>query len=159
MLAVRANERAAAAAGINVATTKLVAFAISAFIAGIGGSLIGYRFGSISDASYGIFASLTVLAFAYIGGITSVGGALLAGLVTGGGFFFFGLQQLTGQTGESQGNLELFIGGAALVVTAIMMPEGLAGALRNRRGRAEPPREMPASPPAGAPASALEPAP
>jgi branched-chain amino acid transport system permease protein len=145
MLAVRANERAAAAAGIDVATTKLVAFAISAFIAGIGGTLIAYRFGSISDASYGIFASLTVLAFAYIGGISSIRGAMLAGLVTGGGFLFFGLQQLLGQSSESQGNLELFIGGAALIVTAISMPEGLAGALQARRRSDAPRSEMPAA--------------
>lgn len=145
MLAVRANERAAAAAGIDVATTKLVAFAISAFIAGIGGTLIAYRFGSISDASYGIFASLTVLAFAYIGGISSIRGAILAGLVTSGGFLFFGLQQLLGQSSESQGNLELFIGGAALIVTAIAMPEGLAGALQARRPSDAPRSEMPAA--------------
>lgn len=130
MLAVRANERAAAAAGINVATTKLVAFAISAFIAGVGGTLIAYRFGTISDASYGIFASLTVLAFAYIGGIASVGGALVAGLVTSGGLFFFGLQQVLGGSGSGSANTELFIGGVALVVTAVVNPEGLAGAFR-----------------------------
>ncbi|MCJ7672374.1 MAG: branched-chain amino acid ABC transporter permease, partial [Acidimicrobiia bacterium] len=159
MLAVRANERAAAAAGINVATTKLVAFAISAFIAGIGGSLIGYRFGSISDASYGIFASLTVLAFAYIGGITSIGGALLAGLVTGGGFMFYGLQQLQGQSGTGDGNIQLFIGGVALIITAALNPEGIAGALRDRRTRVKARPEKPASPAAGAPASTLEPTP
>ena len=38
-LAVRGNERAAAAAGVNVAGTKLLAFGLSAFIAGIGGAL------------------------------------------------------------------------------------------------------------------------
>ena len=39
MLAVRANERAAAGTGINVIAVKLVAFAIAALIAGIGGTL------------------------------------------------------------------------------------------------------------------------
>ncbi|NED61994.1 ABC transporter, partial [Streptomyces sp. SID10244] len=43
MLAIRANERSAAASGINVSRTKLVAFAIGAFIAGIGGSLMAYQ--------------------------------------------------------------------------------------------------------------------
>jgi branched-chain amino acid transport system permease protein len=56
LLAVRSNERAAASLGVDVAAAKLVAFAISAFLAG-----------------------LTLLAFAYLGGITSVGGALVAG--------------------------------------------------------------------------------
>jgi len=131
MLAVRANERAAAAAGIDVARTKLVAFALSAFVAGVGGTLIGYRFGTISDASYGLFASLTVLAFAYIGGIASVGGALIAGAVTSGGIFFFATQEIVGR--GSSANLELFIGGVALVAMAVLNPEGIAGALRQSR--------------------------
>ncbi len=138
MLAVRANERAAAAAGINVAATKLLAFAISSFVAGIGGTLIAYRFGSVSDASYGLFASLTVLAFAYLGGITTVGGALTAGAVTAGGVFFYAIQQSSDVFALGGGNLELFIGGVALVVTAILNPEGIAGVMR--AGIRRPPR-------------------
>ena len=45
MLALRSNERAAAAAGIDVARTKTAAFAVSTFIAGIGGAVIAYRQG------------------------------------------------------------------------------------------------------------------
>ena len=51
-LAVRANERAAAAAGVNVAATKLLAFGLSAFIAGIGGALLGYYQGILSFESF-----------------------------------------------------------------------------------------------------------
>ena len=42
MLAVRSDERSAAAAGINVVRVKLIGFAIAAFIAGLGGSLLAY---------------------------------------------------------------------------------------------------------------------
>ena len=51
MLAVRANERAAAAAGVSVAGTKVAAFAIAAFIAGLGGVLLGLplRLGDPAD--------------------------------------------------------------------------------------------------------------
>jgi branched-chain amino acid transport system permease protein len=136
MLAVRANERAAAAAGINVAATKLVAFAMSSFIAGIGGTLIAYRFGSVSDASYGLFASLTVFAFAYLGGITTVGGAFTAGVVTAGGILFYAIQQGSDAFAQGEGNLELFIGGVALIATAIANPEGIAGAVRSSLRRA-----------------------
>ena len=45
MLAVRSNERAAAAAGINPRTIKLTAFGISALIASVAGSLYAYDFG------------------------------------------------------------------------------------------------------------------
>ena len=48
MLAVRSNERAAAAAGINVRNTKLAGFGIAAFIAGMAGALYAYNFGSVS---------------------------------------------------------------------------------------------------------------
>ena len=48
MLAVRSNERAAAAAGINVRNVKLAAFGISSFIAGIAGALYGYNFSSVT---------------------------------------------------------------------------------------------------------------
>src|SRR5262249_56529856 len=44
MLAVRSNERAAAAAGINVRNVKLAAFGISSFIASVAGALHGYNF-------------------------------------------------------------------------------------------------------------------
>ena len=44
MLAVRGNERAAAAIGINVTRVKMTLFAFSSFIAGVGGTLIAYRF-------------------------------------------------------------------------------------------------------------------
>ena len=46
MLAVRANERSAAAAGVNVVRVKVVSFALASFIAGLGGSLLAYRRGS-----------------------------------------------------------------------------------------------------------------
>lgn len=126
MLAVRSNERAASAAGINPTTVKLLVFSISAFIAGVAGSLTGYRFGSVSEASYGVIASLTVLAFAYLGGITSVSGAVTAGIVAGSGVAFYA----TGRVMDAFGTWETYIGGVLLIVTAILNPEGISGAIR-----------------------------
>ena len=57
MLAVRSNERAAAAAGINVRNTKLAGFGIAAFIAGMAGALYAYNFGSVSSSRFGAVAS------------------------------------------------------------------------------------------------------
>jgi branched-chain amino acid transport system permease protein len=79
LLAVRSNERAAASLGVDVAAAKLIAFGVSAFLAGLGGALIGYSRGQLSATSFGVSVSLTLLAFAYLGGITSIGGALVAG--------------------------------------------------------------------------------
>lgn len=140
MLAVRGNENAAAAAGVNVAATKLMAFGVSSFIAGVGGTLLAYRFGSISDASFGLFASLTLLAFAYVGGITSVAGALVAGAVCAGGIGFKAMDSLWAHAGVRFGRWELVVGAVGLVVTAVKNPDGLAATgalvLRRRTARA-----------------------
>ena len=114
--------------GIDVARTKLQAYAISSFIAGVGGCLIAYRFGSVSDSSFGVVASLTAVSFAYLGGITSISGAVTAGLLASSGVAFFAMSQLTGKVGT----WEAFIGGVALIVMAVTNPEGIAGGIRAR---------------------------
>ncbi|MFT6290791.1 MAG: ABC-type branched-subunit amino acid transport system permease subunit [Ilumatobacter sp.] len=149
MLAVRSNERAASALGINTTAVKLLVFAMSAFIAGVAGSLTGYRFGSVSEASYGVIASLTVLAFAYLGGITSVSGAVTAGIVAGSGVSFYA----TGQVIGGFGTWEAFIGGVLLIITAILNPEGISGAIRTQvhAARAKKADKLAASSPATSP--------
>ena len=52
---VDALERAAAAAGINVVRTKVAAFAIGAFIAGLAGSMLAYRQGNVSVAAFSVY--------------------------------------------------------------------------------------------------------
>jgi len=65
MLAVRSNERAAAAAGVPVRNVKLAAFGISSFIAGIAGSLYAYNFGSVTAGRFGTINALAFVAFWY----------------------------------------------------------------------------------------------
>lgn len=128
MLAVRDNERAAAAIGIDVTRVKMTMFAASSFIAGVGGTLVAYRFGSVSDLSYGVIASLTALSVAYLGGITSVSGAVTAGITAQAGIAFYGMNQVIG----GMGRWEALIGGVLLIITAILNPEGIAGGVRLR---------------------------
>jgi branched-chain amino acid transport system permease protein len=123
MLAVRINERAAAAAGVSVRNTKLIAFAVSGFIAGIAGALSGYRFGVVTPDYFGVFPSLTLLAFAYMGGISSVGGAVIGGFLITNGLVFTALDEWIGLSP----NYTLLIGGLGLVLTVIMNPDGIAG--------------------------------
>ena len=128
MLAVRSNERAASALAVDVARAKLLVFAMSSCIAGIGGCLVAYRFGNVSDSSYGVVASLAALAVAYLGGITSVSGAVTAGVVAASGVAFF----VTGKIVGTFGKWEALISGVLLIVTTIHNPEGIAGAIRTR---------------------------
>ncbi len=131
-LAVRSNEKAASAAGVDIGRVKLLVFAISAFIAGIAGTMIAYRFGSVSDASFGVVASLTALAVAYLGGITSVSGAVTSGIVATSGVAFFASSELF----DAFGTWEVYVGGLLLILTAILNPEGIAGGIRTSAARA-----------------------
>jgi branched-chain amino acid transport system permease protein len=123
MLAVRANERAAAAAGINVARVKIVAYGISSFIAGTAGWMYAYNFGSVSAARFGILIALGFVAFAYIGGITMVSGAVIGGLVATEGLVPYFFEELLGISG----NWTLLVGGVLVIITLIQNPEGVAG--------------------------------
>src|SRR6516164_9574622 len=82
MLAIRSNERAAAAVAINPRSVKLYAFIIAAAIAGLAGCLYAYNFGSVSADRFDAFTALSLIAFAYAGGITLISGAVFAGLIS-----------------------------------------------------------------------------
>lgn len=120
MLAVRSNERAAAAIGVDVARVKLLAFAISSFLAGLGGALIGYSRGQLSPESFGVAVSLSLLAFAYLGGITSIGGALLAGT-----FAPLGIGYVVLDRTLQLGRYYLLASGVLLIAAAVLNPSGL----------------------------------
>jgi branched-chain amino acid transport system permease protein len=123
MLAVRSNERAAAAAGIDVRNTKLGAFGIASFIAGMAGALYAYNFGSVSFSRFGAFTALGLIAFAYFGGITMVSGAVIAGIGATEGLLPHAFDKWFGLSG----NWALLIGGFGLVITLLLNPEGIAG--------------------------------
>ena len=139
MLALRSNERAAAAAGVNISGTKVLAFGVSAFIAGIGGAVIAYRFGGATPERYTYQASLIIFAFAYLGGISSVAGAIVGGMLVSGGLLFTFLANVVGIPNE----FTLLLGGLGLIITAILNPDGQAGRIsaeyaRVRRRYAQP---------------------
>lgn len=121
-LAVRANERAAASAGIDVRRTKLMGFGLSAFIAGVAGCLLGYSQGQLSAESFSVVVGLQILAMAYLGGITSFGGAVIAGMIGPLGLVYTALHQWF-----DMGNYYVLISGFALILTAVLNPTGIAG--------------------------------
>jgi ABC-type branched-subunit amino acid transport system ATPase component/branched-subunit amino acid ABC-type transport system permease component len=135
MLAVRANERSAAAAGIDVARTKIVAFAIGAFVAGLGGALLGYQ-QTVADAEmFTAIGGLGLFATAYLAGVTALSGGLVAGVMGAGGLLPVLLDRAL-----SLGEWYDVIMGIGLVLTVITNPEGVVGpahelAARLRRAR------------------------
>ncbi|WP_238014460.1 ABC transporter permease [Dactylosporangium sp. AC04546] len=126
-LAIRSNERAAASAGIDVARTKLAGFALSAFLAGVGGCLIGYSRSQLSVESFNVVVGLSVLCMAYVGGITRIGGAVIAGLIAPLGVLY----TLLGTT-FGLGRYYTLIAACALVVTAVLNPSGIAHLVRRK---------------------------
>src|SRR6202000_3049894 len=128
MLALKANERAALAAAINPRTVKLYAFAIAAFIAGVAGVLYAYDFGSVSQDRYDPITALSLIAFAYAGGITLISGAVFAGLISAQALFPYALQDWFGLSG----NWFLLFGGVVLIFTLLQNPTGVAGDIYRR---------------------------
>ena len=123
LLAVRSDERAAAAVGLDVATVKLAGFGASAFVAGLGGALLAYAQGRLSFASFGVFVSLSYLAVAYVGGISRVAGALAGGALVSGGVLFAALDRVA-----HLGRYQLLVTGLALVAMVVRYPDGVVAA-------------------------------
>jgi ABC-type branched-subunit amino acid transport system ATPase component/branched-subunit amino acid ABC-type transport system permease component len=125
MLAVRSNERAAASIGIAVPTIKLSAFALSSFLAGLGGALIGYSRGQLSPVSFGVFVGLSFIAIAYLSGITSVSGALVAGALA-----TLGIVYVIVDRALSVAAYYALVSGPLLILTVIFNPVGISGRAR-----------------------------
>lgn len=124
MLAVRANERSAAATGIDVSRTKLAAFGIGAFIAGLGGSLLGYQQTLATAESFTVFLGISLFAVMYIAGITSITGGILAGLMAPGGLLYIVLDRAA-----DIGEYYTLISGILLIVSVMANPDGIASRL------------------------------
>ncbi|MEO6989823.1 MAG: ABC transporter permease [Aquihabitans sp.] len=134
-LAVRANERAAAAAGIDVTRAKLGAFAVSSFLAGLAGVLTAYANTTLSTTSFMVIGALVALALTYLAGVSSISGALVAGMLAQAGLF---TTFMNAQSDGEAGTYVFAISGLALIVTAIAAPEGITGIFRNLVGRLRP---------------------
>jgi ABC-type branched-subunit amino acid transport system permease subunit len=122
MIAVRSNERAAAAAGIDVNRTKLLAFALSSWIAGIGGVLFAYAQQTVSPPTFEVFSSLNLVAIAFVAGVGRIGGAVFAGIMMASTGLFVTFLDREFNVGKYQ----LLVAGLLLTITAIKQPDGVA---------------------------------
>jgi ABC-type branched-subunit amino acid transport system ATPase component/branched-subunit amino acid ABC-type transport system permease component len=122
MLAVRANERSAAAAGVSVVRVKILAFAIGAFIAGIGGSLLAYQQQTVTFDSYAAMGGVALFATVYLAGITSVAGGILAGFTAANALVYIFVDEMWSVSGWY-----IVISSVLLIFTVILNPEGIVG--------------------------------
>jgi branched-chain amino acid transport system permease protein len=102
----------------------VLVFAVSSFLAGLAGCLLGYSRGQVSVGSFTALVGVALLAYAYLGGITSVVGAAIAGSLAPLGIGYVVLSDLLG---ENMNRYYLLISGLGLVVTSVLNPIGIAG--------------------------------
>jgi branched-chain amino acid transport system permease protein len=79
-MAIREDEVAAAAMGINTVTTKLLAFAIGASFSGFAGAYYGASFGLVSPDSFLFVVSITVLVMVVLGGMGNITGVIVGAI-------------------------------------------------------------------------------
>jgi branched-chain amino acid transport system permease protein len=131
LIAVRENEDAARALGVNTTAVKLAAMVISGAITAAAGCFYVQYFLFIdSGLAYGTWISIEALLTPIIGGVGTVFGPLLGALVVRG--LGEGAQIVTG--GEAPG-LDLVVYGCVLVLIIWFAPRGLIGAFTQLRNR------------------------
>src|SRR5260221_3794166 len=113
--ALREDEVACRALGINTTTTKLTAFATGAMFGGFAGAFFATRQGFISPGSFTFQESALVLAIVVLGGMGSQIGVAVAALVMIGGFELFREFQ----------SYRMLVFGFAMVLIMVLRPRGL----------------------------------
>ena len=78
IMACRDNRIAAESVGINVTKYKMIAFVVSAALAGMAGALYGLNFSTIQAVKFKFDTSILVLVFVVLGGIGSIRGSIIA---------------------------------------------------------------------------------
>lgn len=126
-IAVRTDEYAAAAAGIDLRYSRVLAFATSAAIAASAGVLRLYA-GPMTPEDVLSFLSLAVIGFTFATGVGSLWGAVLAGLLAPNGI-------LKALGWVSNTDYIYVLNGVVLILITIWFPEGITGAARIRSRR------------------------
>ena len=145
-MAVRENESAAAACGVNTVSIKLLAFSIGAATSGFAGAFYGAKLSYVSSENFGFIVSVTVLAMVVLGGMGNIPGAMIGSVVLYFILFQFlpnapsqieglatsiGLDSLNHTTadwpglGEEVSRMKYVIFGLVLVGIMLLRPQGL----------------------------------
>jgi sulfate-transporting ATPase len=122
LIAVRTNERAAAALGIDVMKAKLFAFALASAIAALGGIVIAFRLRSISYESFTNFTSIFFVGLALLGGVGHLLGAFVGAFSATAGV----TQAVLEAHWEGVGRWIQLISGAAILLTILGYQDGVA---------------------------------
>jgi ABC-type branched-subunit amino acid transport system permease subunit len=123
LVAVRDNELGAAAMGIPVLRTKLMAFGLSGFMAGYAGACLAFSTQRFSTATFDPTISFIIISMVVIGGLGSIPGAILGAL------YLEGLPAIFG----ANPTIQFLTSGLGLIAFILYLPGGL-GELLHRLG-------------------------
>jgi branched-chain amino acid transport system permease protein len=130
MIATRDNQRAADAAAVPTTNVKLAAFLVAGVISGVAGGLHVVIVSSLNPGTYPPSDSLTVFATSVIGGLGSVGGALMGVLL----FRFLDTMTFLGDV-PLFGNIRPLLTGGMLLIVLLVLPGGLGQLVQSTRDR------------------------
>jgi branched-chain amino acid transport system permease protein len=128
--AIREDEVAAEAMGINTRNIKLLAFAMGATFGGLGGGLFAAFQGFVSPESFTLMESIMILCMVVLGGMGHIPGVILGALlltVLPEGLRYIGplQQELIGHVVVDPSDLRMLLFGAGLVLVMLFRPQGL----------------------------------
>ena len=124
---IRESELLASSVGIDVPTTKLIAFIVAALFAGVAGSFYANYVGYISPLIFDFQYSVSILIFIVVGGLTSLAGPVVGAVVR---------LTLVPEMFRVTGKYQLLGFGLILLLSMRLMPQGIIGtyaAIRARR--------------------------
>lgn len=121
-LSVREDEIASECMGVNTTRAKILAFVISSFFAGVGGSLFAHTTNYLNPASFQFMKSVDVVIMVVLGGMGSMTGAVIAAAIVT--ILPEALRPLQEYTGL---DLRMVIYSLSLVLLMILRPQGLLG--------------------------------
>jgi branched-chain amino acid transport system permease protein len=131
--AVRGSDVAAELAGINVARAKVLAFTLSAGLAGLAGALWAMTIGTVSPSAFSLALSFSLLTGAVLAGVTTLGGVMIGAVI------LVAIPEIVhsvvDRVGASQtvaDNLPSLIVSALLILTVIFVPNGPVEQMRSK---------------------------
>jgi len=131
LAAIRENEDAAEAAGVDALSTKLSAMALSSFLTALGGTFYAQYFSYIDPSlTFGPAISIGGLLPAIVGGAGTVTGPLL------GSFVLTTISELTRAALRGRAGADIMLYGLVLILVISFLPNGLVGWIRARRAPA-----------------------
>lgn len=127
-VAVRDSEAAAYGLGVHVARVKVLAFAISAFVCGLAGALLAHHLRHLTPEAFNLLLSMELLLMVVIGGLGSLHGAILGGLLIGLlPAAISTVKPLLPDRLAQQSGVEIFLFGLVLTTFVLFEPRGLYG--------------------------------